>query len=470
MTNSLLLTGTFIAGLIFACQQYVPIPQDKKTTQSAAASFQEWCAGCHGQEAESFIDYKWKYGNTQADLVKAIKYGYPDEGMPAYEETFSDEEIAELATYILNEVADKNNRYKFEEEVQSDTFYASKQTVKLDTILSDIGNPWGMDFLPNGDMLVTIQSGELYRVDVENKRVEIQGVPKVRFAGQGGLLDVCVHPNFDQNQYIYISYSKFNPNDDSESTTALFRAQLNGNQLVGGQDIFVAEPYVSTKHHYGSRIVFDPDGYLYLSVGDRGKRDDHPQYLSNDSGKVHRLNDDGGIPRDNPFIRQNDTSPSIFTYGHRNPQGLAIHPTTGAVWEHEHGPRGGDEVNLIEPGNNYGWPVISYGINYSGTKFTDITEKEGMEQPKTYWDPSIAPCGMTFVAGSRYPDWQNQLLVGSLKFDYVNLCRIEGEKVVGQELILKNIGRVRSLAQDADGYLYVGVEDPGFVFRLMPVK
>jgi glucose/arabinose dehydrogenase len=464
------LTFSLIATLIFACQRYVPIPQDEATAQSAAANFQEWCAGCHGQEAESFIDYDWKYGDTKEDLVKGIKYGYPNDGMPAYEETFSDKEIEALAAYILNEIADQKDRYSFEEEVRSDTFYASKQVVELDTVLSGISNPWGIDFLPNGNMLVTIQSGELYQVDEKGKRNTIQGVPSVVFQGQGGLLDVCVHPDFDQNQYIYLSYSKRNPNDNSEATTALYRARLEGNRLVDGEDIFVATPYVSTKHHYGSRIVFDPEGYLYLSVGDRGKRDDHPQYLSNDSGKVHRLNDDGSVPSDNPFVNNSNAEPSIYTYGHRNPQGLDVHPVTGAVWEHEHGPRGGDEVNLIEAGNNYGWPVISYGINYTGTKFTDITAKEGMEQPKTYWDPSIAPCGMTFVAGDRYPDWQNHLLVGSLKFDYVNLCRIEGEKVVGQELMLKNIGRVRSLAQDAEGYLYVGVEDPGFVFRLMPVE
>ena len=216
-------------------------------------------------------------------------------------------------------------------------------------------------------------------------------------------------------------------------------------------------------------MAFDPEGYLYFSVGDRGNRDENPQNLDNHCGKVHRLNADGSIPDDNPFVNQEGAMPSIYSYGHRNPQGLAIHPTTGKVWTHEHGPRGGDEVNVIRKGDNYGWPVISYGLNYDGTTFTQKTEQEGMEQPLHYWVPSIAPCGAAFVTGDRYPDWTGDFLVGSLRYEYLNRCQIENESITDEELLMENLGRLRSVAMGPDGYIYVGVEEPGAVYRLTPI-
>ncbi len=218
-------------------------------------------------------------------------------------------------------------------------------------------------------------------------------------------------------------------------------------------------------------MVFDREGFLYLSVGDRGRRDDNPQSLGNHCGKIHRILDDGTIPSDNPFTKNPNAEPSIYSYGHRNPQGLTTHPYTGQIWEHEHGPRGGDEVNIIEPGLNYGWPVISYGINYNGTKFTELTKKEGMEQPDLYWVPSIAPCGMSFVTGKdRYGAWDGNLLVGSLKFRYVNRCIVEDNKIIGEEELLKDIGRVRAIEMGPDGYIYIAIEAPGMVVRLVPAE
>ncbi len=216
-------------------------------------------------------------------------------------------------------------------------------------------------------------------------------------------------------------------------------------------------------------MAFDPEGYLYFSVGDRGNRDENPQNLDNHCGKIHRIHDDGSIPDDNPFVSEEGAMPSIYSYGHRNPQGMAVHPTTGAIWTHEHGPRGGDEVNIIRKGDNYGWPVISYGINYDGTSFTQITEKEGMEQPLHYWVPSIAPCGAAFVASDRYPGWEGDFLVGSLRFEYLNRCQINGDEIASEEILMENIGRLRSVATGPDGYVYVGVEDPGAIYRLMPM-
>jgi len=217
-------------------------------------------------------------------------------------------------------------------------------------------------------------------------------------------------------------------------------------------------------------MEFDREGYLYFSVGDRGNRDRNPQTLDNHCGKIHRVNDDGSIPEDNPFAGTEGAMASIYSYGHRNPQGVIMHPETGEIWTHEHGPRGGDEINVINPGKNYGWPVISYGINYDGTIFTSSTEEEGMEQPLHYWVPSIAPCGMDFITGDRYPQWEGNLLVGSLKYQYLNMCVIKDGKVVSEEMLLKNIGRLRNVKMGPDGYIYVGVEEPGTIYRLVPVS
>ena len=252
------------------------------------------------------------------------------------------------------------------------------QTFKLDTIVKGLEIPWGLDFLPNGDLLVTDRNGKFYRHREGEDLHEIKGVPDVKYKGQGGLLDVEVHPDFASNQTIYLAYSK--PKGLTSSTTAILKAKLVNDVLEDGEIIMEALPYRDTRHHYGCRMVFDKDGYLFVAIGDRGKRDENPQSLDNHCGKVHRINADGSIPQDNPFVNTPNAIPSIWSYGHRNPQGLIIDKNTGIIWETEHGPRGGDELNIIQKGLNYGWPVISYGINYSGTRFTNLTEKEGMEQ------------------------------------------------------------------------------------------
>jgi aldose sugar dehydrogenase len=227
-------------------------------------------------------------------------------------------------------------------------------------------------------------------------------------------------------------------------------------------------PYTKTKHHFGSRIVFDKNGYLFFSVGERGMEKEFPQSTENDNGKIHRLNDDGTIPKDNPFVNDSKNRGSIYSYGHRNPQGLTLNKETGEIWEHEHGPRGGDEVNIIKKNANFGWPVISYGINYDGKPITNISKKEGMEQPEIYWIPSIAPSGMTFVNSDKYPAWKGSLMVGSLRFNYLNRCIVKNNKIIGQEKLLINVGRMRNVEMGSDGYLYVSIENPGTVFRLRP--
>jgi len=347
---------------------------------------------------------------------------------------------------------------------------SSSELYQANVVTEGIKVPWGMAQLNHHDILVTDRSGQLRLVrDGKLQAQEISGLPEIDARGQGGLLDVVLHPQFEQNNWIYITYSS-PEGKGSGSNTALMRAELNlkAMRLENQTVLYKGEDNTTKGQHFGSRIVFDDHGYVYFSIGDRGARDVKPQSLALDGGKIYRLHEDGRIPTDNPFVdsaKFPEAKAATYSYGHRNPQGLAKHPLTGDIWSHEHGPRGGDEVNLIQAGVNYGWPVISYGINYSGTSFTDLTEKEGMAQPLHYWTPSIAPSGMVFVTSDKYPQWQGKLLVGSLKFDYLVLLDVADNKVTNQAAILKGVGRVRSLMQGKDGYLYVGV-DGGAIKRI----
>ncbi|SFZ93345.1 Glucose/arabinose dehydrogenase, beta-propeller fold [Flaviramulus basaltis] len=334
-------------------------------------------------------------------------------------------------------------------------------------VVPDINIPWGMTFLPDGSMLITEKTGELIHFK-DGKKTIIDGAPEVYVRGQGGLLDIKLHPEYEKTGWIYITFSS-SEGDEDGGNTALIRAKLNGNTLVEKQLLYKATPNTKKGQHFGSRIEFDDDGYLYFSAGERGERDINPQDITRDGGKIYRLNDDGSIPTDNPFVNNKNAKPAIFSYGHRNPQGMAKNPYTGAIWVNEHGPQGGDEINIIEKGKNYGWPVISYGINYSGTSFTDITEKEGMEQPLFYWVPSIAPSGMAFVTSNIYPNWKGNILVGSLKFSYLERLELKNNKVVKREKLLEGLGRVRNVIQGPDGYIYVAIEGKGIV-KIVPNK
>jgi glucose/arabinose dehydrogenase len=440
-----------------------------RTTASPEENYQKYCAGCHGERLESFVNRKWLYGNSWREVRSSIKKGIVEDGMPAYDTTFTNKEIDELTSYILrgleNFTADD-----FEErrDWTEGVIESKEQSFRVEEVITGLRSPWGLAFLPNGDMLVTDKFGTLYRHNQKDGLQEITGVPEVVSRGQGGLMDVELHPDFEKNNWIYLTFSK--KGSGNTATTAVMRAKLKGNKLEKEEIIFEALPYLSTRHHYGSRLEFDKDGYLFVSVGDRGRRNDNPQYLDNFCGKIHRLHDDGSIPKDNPFVDDKKAIGSIYSYGHRNPQGLALHPESGRIWAHEHGPRGGDELNLIQKGENFGWPIISYGINYNGTTFTEETQKEGMLQPKKYWVPSIAPCGMTFVNSDRYPNWKNDLLVGSLRFEYIARIEMDGEEVVEEESLLKNIGRIRDIQVSPDGYIYFSKENPGVVYKLVPVE
>tara|TARA_B100001173_G_scaffold78937_1_gene67344 strand:- start:25 stop:1149 length:1125 start_codon:yes stop_codon:yes gene_type:complete len=338
---------------------------------------------------------------------------------------------------------------------------------EIEIIAKDIDIPWGMDFINNNEILVTEKSGVLYKI-INGKKIKIDGVPESYLRGQGGLLDVAIHPNYSKNNLIYLSMSS-QLGEGNGGNTAIYVAKLNENSLTNIKLLYKAEPNTKKGQHWGSRIVFDNKGHLFFSIGDRGNRDVNPQNINLDGGKIYRLNLDGSIPKDNPFVNKDGAKSAIYSYGHRNPQGLFFHPETGVLWEHEHGPRGGDEINLPQIGKNYGWPLITYGINYIGTSITDKTEAPGLEQPVYYWIPSIAPSGMTFLTSDKFPKWKNNLFVGSLVFQYLERIVLKNNKVIYREKMLDGIGRVRNVKQGPDGYLYLGVEGKGII-KIIPKK
>jgi len=336
-------------------------------------------------------------------------------------------------------------------------------TAKL--VVDDIQNAWGMVFLPNDAILFSEKSGKLLLYK-SGRVTEIKNVPKVYNRGQGGLMDIELHPEYNKNGWIYFSYAS-SEGEGKGGNTAIMRARLSNNELKDVEQLYKASPNSTRGQHFGSRIEFDNNGYLFFSIGERGNRDVNPQDITRDGGKIYRLQDDGSIPDDNPFVGETGAKKAIWSYGHRNPQGLALHPKTGILWEHEHGPRGGDEINVIRKGKNYGWPIITYGINYSGTEITNETSRPGMEQPLYQWTPSIAPSGMAFVTSDKYPKWEDNLLVGSLAFQYLERLEIKDNQVVYREKLLDGMGRVRNVRQAPDGFIYISIEGKG-IYRLEP--
>ncbi len=347
-----------------------------------------------------------------------------------------------------------------------------KETFRVETFIDGFDIPWGMVFLPNQNLIVSDRNGSLWLVDYKEKsKTKISGVPNVRYKGQGGLLDVEIHPEFINNNYIYIGFTDYLNSKKNRTFTSIIRARLKNISLTDQKIIYKADDtfYDNSTVHYGTRIVFDDKGFLYFSIGDRGKRN-QAQLLDYPNGKIHRLNADGSIPSDNPFFENNNAIKSIWTYGNRNPQGLAIHPSSSILFETEHGPRGGDELNILSSGKNYGWPEITYGKNYSGTTITKYTHKEGMEQPVIHWTPSIAVCGIDFYDGELFNNWKNNLLVSSLKFERLYRLEIDDDKVIDQEIIYEAGSRIRDVQTGPEGFIYIALEDPGRIVRFMPIK
>ncbi len=361
---------------------------------------------------------------------------------------------------------------------QATVYRSAQHDFRIVPVAEGLMNPWSMAFLPGGDILVTERPGRL-RIIRKGKLIEapVPGVPPVVVRGQGGLLDVVLHPNFASNRLVYLSYSK--PSGDSgAATTAVARGRFENDRLTGVEDIFVAVTK-GAPGHFGSRLAFDKSGFLFITVGDRmvpstGDLTAHPaQNLSNHQGKIIRLQDDGKVPADNPFVGKEGARPESWSYGHRNSQGLAVHPETGEVWAVEHGPQGGDELNNIRKGLNYGWPVIGYGVNYgSGNAIHSGTHKTAMEQPAAIWVPSIGISGLLFYTGDKFPSWKGSALVGGLSGDRLDRLTINGQKAELTEILFRRQGRIRDVRQGVDGFIYLAIDGeskPSSVVRLEPV-
>lgn len=342
-----------------------------------------------------------------------------------------------------------------------------KTTFQIDTLYSELENPWGITWLPDGRMLVNERKGEILVFQGDTYTGEkLSGFPMTYVRGQSGLLDIQLHPKYEENGWIYVTYAK--PGENGGSTT-LIRFKLDGNQITNLEELYQTQPITNSGVHFGSRIVFDSEGYIYFSTGDRGRKE-NSQDLSNDMGKIHRLHDDGRIPADNPFVNQTGANPSIWSYGHRNVQGMVYDKENKRIYSTEHGPRGGDELNLVEKGRNYGWPVITYGIDYSGEIISDLTHKEGMEQPVHYWTPSIATCGLMLYTGDKFPAWKGNIFAGALALTHVARVELTNSRYTHEEKLLERFGRVRQVAQSPDGHIYVLTEGPGQLLKLVPAN
>ncbi len=342
------------------------------------------------------------------------------------------------------------------------------ESLRVVKVVEGLEHPWCVAWLPDGTMLVTERPGRLRIVkDGKLDPRPVEGVPRVVARGQSGLFDVAPHPRFSENHLVYLSYTA---RGKGGIGTELARGKLVGHRLENVQVLFSETPKAETSLQFGGRIVFDGKGHVFLSLGDLGEKE-RAQKPDDDAGSVIRLNDDGSVPQDNPFVGKPGWKPEKYDLGHRNIEGMAWNPATGMLWTHEHGPQGGDEINVIRPGRNYGWPVITYGVNYgTGTKIGEGTKKQGMEQPLYYWVPSIAPSGMAFYTGDKFPKWKGDLFVGSLKFELLVRLRLQGEKVVKEERMLKGaLGRIRDVRQGPDGFLYLLTDEPdGVLARIEP--
>ncbi|WP_321370329.1 PQQ-dependent sugar dehydrogenase [uncultured Draconibacterium sp.] len=443
--------------------------------QDGAQLYGQNCASCHGANlgggnAASLVDGIWQFGAEDNYVFRNIKFGIAHLGMPSYAETLSDGDIGAILKYIR----ESENKVGAQKPPIAKEIETLDYNLDVEIFAEGLEVPWAIDFIDENTTLITERPGRL-RI-VENGKLldqPIKNTPEVLNEGQGGLLEVAVDPDYHENGWIYLAYSHVLTSgydgNRPPAMTRIVRGKIENNSWTSEEVLFEAphDSYRTTRHHYGCRIVFDPWGHLFFAIGDRGAGY-QAQDFTLPNGKVHRIYKDGSIPEDNPFVDEEGAVQSLFSLGNRNIQGMAIHPQTGELWVTEHGPMGGDELNLIEWGKNYGWETITYGKNYNGTTITEVTHKPGMEQPNLYWRPSIAVCGLDFYRGDLFSKWKNKLLVGALKYEEVRLLQIEGDKVVHQEVIVKNQGRVRDVSTGPEGAIYVVLNKPGTVIKLTP--
>jgi len=466
MKQSKLVFILIVLSVLIFLYSFVFNNEQTSTPKTTRELYLQFCASCHGQKLERFAARQWVYGSSLKEVSATIRNGRPAIGMPGYSKAMNDEQITAMANYMIAEVAKVPaivpSSFNDKDTVRSINF----PFVLKEVVGKNLNIPWGLVFLPNGDILVTEKAGQLYLVH-NGKMTSIEGLPPITVRGQGGLMEVALHPKFKTNHLIYISY--IDGESPNQVNTSVAKAELINGRLIHFKRIFHALPETNSGVQFGGRLLFDNKGYLFISVGDRGPKED-AQKLTNYNGKIHRIFDDGSIPTDNPFVKTPQAIGSIWSYGIRNAEGLYYERKTGIIWENEHGPKGGDELNIIKKGKNYGWPVITFGVDYDGTVISPDTARTGMEQPVFYWIPSIAPSSLTRVTGSIYKGWEGDFLNGSLSFQYLERLIMKGNKVVGREKLLQKIGRVRNIVQGPDGYLYIAVEKSGKIYKLVPVN
>ena len=449
---------------------------DQVRLGSVAELYTVSCASCHGDKlqggsAPSMLDDEWVHGGDDESLARSIRDGFPERGMPAWSPALSNEQIRSLVIFMREQRAHAKRANTSFVQPQDDVTASSElHRYRVQTWVTDINEPWGLAFLPDGRALATEKRGKLLLIEKGARTGKVvSGTPPVDADGQAGLFDVVPHPDYAKNGWIYLAYSHPQENAGKKvSLTRIIRGKVRDGSWTNQETIYEAPIAVypgAGGVHFGGRIVFDGKGYLFFSIGERG-RGPNSQDLSVPMGKIHRLHDDGRVPTDNPFVSDKSAVPSIWSYGHRNPQGLAIDPTSRKLYDAEHGPRGGDEINLVRPGVNYGWPVITYGMNYDGTPMTDLTAKEGMEQPITYWVPSIAICGVNFYTGDLFPKWKNNLFVASLGAEELRRLEFRDGQVTKQEVVFKGLGRIRHVIGGPDGAIYVLL--PKRIARISP--
>lgn len=453
------------------------IPARAQSPEDAgSALYSRYCVGCHGPQlrggtAANLMVPKLKHGEDRDSIYRSIAEGVPDFGMPAYGETMSKAQLTALTDFVLARRAGSDavapppppRAWTGRGTAVVDTL---DYRMKVEVWAEKLATPWALDFVDADRALVTEKGGTLRLLTRGRADSQIiTGTPAVTAEGQGGMLEVAIDPDFAKTPWIYLAFS--HPLDDGRSMTKVVRGKLKGTTWTEEQVLYQApeKTYRPTHHHFGSRIVFDDAGHLFFAIGDRGIQKE-AQNLSFPGGKVHRIRRDGSVPKDNPFVGREGALPTIYSYGHRNPQGLDIHPVTGALWDAEHGPRGGDELNIVRAGANYGWPLISYGINYNGKIITRERVQPGLEQPVYFWRPSIAVCNIAFYRGAEFPYWQNHLLVSSLAGQQLLLLTVEEGRVLHSETLLSNRGRIRDVSNGPDGAIYVVLNDPGSVLRL----
>ena len=465
--------------VVVACAAVSTVRAQDFRTGTVAERYTLLCANCHGRNLEgsgtgpSLLKDTWLHGGDDESIARSIRTGFPEKGMPVWGTAIPEKEIRAMVIY-LRETRAKVLRDQTKVSAPPAAMTAKSQLhdFKLETWVDGVVEPWSLAFLSPTQAIMTEKRGFLYLI--ENGKLAarpISGLPMIYIGGQAGLMDVVPHPDYAANGWIYLSYSEQLTKADGTPAafTRIIRGKLKDGVLIEQQTIFQAklEHHIKADWHFGSRIAFDGKGYVFFSIGERGQHQ-HAQDLALPGGKIHRLHDDGRVPADNPFVGDPTAIPSIWSYGHRNPQGLAFSPATGELFSSEHGPRGGDELNLVRRGANYGWPVITYGMNYDGTTFTELTAKEGMEQPIAYWVPSLATCGINFYTGDLFPKWKHQLFLASLAAEQFLRIEIAGGKVVSQEVVFKDLGRIRHVITGPDGALYVLL--PKRIVRLTPAS